>query len=36
MTLDYAIITPNVLESGYSNVDLARLSTLARWHRRST
>jgi NitT/TauT family transport system substrate-binding protein len=30
MTLDYAIITPNVLEHGYSNVDPARLaSTLA-------
>ncbi len=30
MTLDYGIITPNVLEHGYSNVDMARLaSTLA-------
>ena len=30
MTLDYAIITPNVLEHGYSNVDMGRLaSTLA-------
>jgi NitT/TauT family transport system substrate-binding protein len=30
MTLDYAIITPNVLDHGYSNVDMARLeSTLA-------
>jgi NitT/TauT family transport system substrate-binding protein len=25
MTLDYAIITPNVLQNGYSNVDMARL-----------
>jgi NitT/TauT family transport system substrate-binding protein len=25
MTLDYAIITPNVLDNGYSNVDMARL-----------
>ena len=25
MTLDYAIITPNVLDHGYSNVDMARL-----------
>jgi NitT/TauT family transport system substrate-binding protein len=30
MTLDYAIITPNVLEHGYSNVDMGRLAnTLA-------
>jgi NitT/TauT family transport system substrate-binding protein len=30
MTLDYAIITPNVLDHGYSNVDMARLEgTLA-------
>jgi NitT/TauT family transport system substrate-binding protein len=30
MTLDYAIITPNVLDNGYSNVDMARLeNTLA-------
>ncbi len=30
MTLDYAIITPNVLDNGYSNVDMARLEgTLA-------
>src|SRR5436190_4036979 len=26
MTLDYAIITPNVLDNGYSNVDMARLA----------
>ena len=30
MTLDYAIITPNVLDNGYSNVDMGRLQgTLA-------
>ncbi|HEY2186121.1 MAG TPA: ABC transporter substrate-binding protein [Xanthobacteraceae bacterium] len=30
MTIDYTIITPNVLDHGYSNVDMARLaSTLA-------
>ena len=30
MTLDYAIITPNVLDNGYSSVDMARLDgTLA-------
>jgi NitT/TauT family transport system substrate-binding protein len=26
MTLDYAIITQNVLQNGYSHVDMARLS----------
>ena len=31
MTLDYAIITPNVLDHGYSSVNMARLeNTLAK------